>query len=144
MGTRGPLAKKNKIRRNKPDVPLKIGQSIPCEPPAESKKWHLTAKRIYRSLKKSGQAAFYEASDWAYAQYVMEQMSHALDTAEDKPLRAGQLQEINRMLSALMVTEPDRRRARIELQHPSQAPESDNLATITELTDYTALYGSGG
>lgn len=139
----GPIPKRSgeRVRRNKPDVPLKIGQAQPTKRPPEDKSWHITAKRIYRSLKNSGQTSFWQDSDWEYARFAMEQLSLALHTAGDRPLRAGQMAEINRMMTELMVTEPARRRARIELQHASDNDASAGPdATVTALSDYSGIY----
>lgn len=138
----GPAPKRDgeRVRRNKPTVALRIGQAQPATPPAEDRKWHITAKRLYRSLKNSGQTTFWQQSDWEYARLTMDELSKALKTAKDKPLRAGQLAELNKMLAELMVTEPARRRARVELQHAA-GDEAETHATITDITDFRGMYG---
>ena len=131
----GPMPKRDadRVRRNKPDVPTRIGAAMPTDPPAEDRKWHVVAKRLYRSIKHSGQSKFWQQTDWEYARLTMDQLSKMLDSAGDKPLRATQLTEINSMLGQLMFTEPERRRARIELQHASEAGDNDTDATVTDI-----------
>lgn len=134
----GPVPKRDadRVRRNKPDTVIKIGAARPVTRPPEDRSWHITAKRLYRSLKDSGQTEFWQQTDWEYARFTMEQISHALHAAEDNPLRAGQLAEMNKMLQELMFTEPARRRARIELEH---AGEEQTDATIHQLPDLGGL-----
>lgn len=135
----GPKPKRSteRVRRNKPDVVIKLGVSKPAIRPPEDKTWHVTAKRLYRSLKDSGQTEFWQQSDWEYARLTMDQISKALNVSDDQPIRAGQLAEINKMLAELMFTEPARRRARIELEHATVNTDQD--ATIHQLPDLGGL-----
>lgn len=139
----GPMPKRDadRVRRNKPDVITKIGAAIPAKRPAEDRAWHITAKRLYRSLKDSGQTAFWQQSDWEYARLTMDQLSRMLNHADAAPLRAGQLAEIDKMMSKLMFTEPDRRRARIELQHAAEGADEGTEATVTDIEAMRGLYG---
>ena len=137
----GPVPKRSsdRVRRNKPDVPLKIGQAQPVNRPPEDRAWHVVAKRLYRSLKTSGQTTFWQDSDWEYARFLMDQISRMLNTSGEKPLRAGQLAEVNRMMGELMMTEPARRRARVELQHASGDTNDDHLGSVTSLADFQGV-----
>ncbi|WP_312715491.1 phage terminase small subunit [Corynebacterium flavescens] len=138
----GPIPKRDtdRVRRNKPDTPTKIGVALPAKRPPEERSWNTTAKRLYRSLKDSGQTTFWQQSDWEYARLTMDQLSKMLDSAGDKPLRAGQLAEINQMMSRLMFTEPDRRRARIELLQAAEGG-GDDPATVTDINQVRGIYG---
>jgi hypothetical protein len=94
--------------------------------------WHPTAEAWYLSLMKSGQSIFYEPSDWSTAYMVAEQISLALEprptvigtTADGEPvirtmvipMPGSTLTAILKASSALMATEGDRRRLRIELE----------------------------
>lgn len=85
------------------------------------------ARRWYRSLRTSGQAEFYTDSDWQTAIVAAETLDMFLATG-----RATLLAEFNRMCAALLVTEGDRRRARLELERASarseeEAPDAANL-----------------
>lgn len=77
------------------------------------------ARRWYQSLKRSGQSQFYTPSDWQTALIAAEVLDRFFATG-----RASLLAEFNRMCSVLLVTEGDRRRARVELE-PAPAPEED-------------------
>lgn len=103
--------------------------------PAADPKWHRIAKRWYLSLGESGQSDFYEASDWALAQIVAESISRDLkpqvvgvneETGQPVmaviPMKGASLAAYLKSMTALMVSEGDRRRAGIELKRV--APES--------------------
>ena len=92
--------------------------------------WHPIALNLYHSLTRSGQALFYEPSDWHTAMAMCEALSREFNpkpivvTSEDGdshiqwakgPVNGAVLGQVNKMLAALMATEGDRRRLRIEL-----------------------------
>ena len=67
MGTRGPVPKRDaeRRRRNKPTTPTKTGAAGARFPqPRALAGWHPSMTRWYKSLAESGQAQFFEASDW--------------------------------------------------------------------------------
>lgn len=102
-------------------------------PPA-GRGWHPIARRWYLSLKESGQSAYYEPSDWAYAQLLADQLSRALRYADGEhlptedaegnplpkplpgPMRASLLATILDGMGNLLTTEADRRRMRLEIE----------------------------
>ncbi len=88
---------------------------------------HPTARKWYRSLRTSGQAEFYTDSDWQTAVVATEALNLFFATG-----RATLLAEFNRMCAALLVTEGDRRRARLELQPTGPEEVPDNAADIEE------------
>lgn len=93
--------------------------------------WHATAEAWYLSLTRSGQAIFYEASDWAMAYMLAEQIHQALQprpvqTGTDDegkptytymvvPMPGSTLNAIIKGSSMLMAMEGARRQLRIEL-----------------------------
>jgi hypothetical protein len=103
--------------------------SISVKQPSIRSDIHTAARRWYRSLKTSGQAEFYTDSDWQTALVAAEVLDRFFATS-----RATLLAEFNRMCTSLLVTEGDRRRARLELERT--APESEegasNAADIDE------------
>lgn len=123
---RGPVPKRSdqRVRRNKPDGPevTKISGASTVKAPAEDRDWHITAKRWFRSLKKSGQAIFYEPSDWAYAQLAADLLSSEMQ--REKP-RAVMVSQILSMMDNLLTSEGARRRVRIELVRAGQDPAGD-------------------
>ncbi|MET9950164.1 hypothetical protein ABZ135_01265 [Streptomyces sp. NPDC006339] len=144
MGTRGPIAKRSeeRRRRNKDDGPalVKAPSGTPNvlpDLPEPDPDWHPIAADWYLSLRDSGQAAFYQPSDWAVARYAAELMSRALKT--DRPPNGQLVAALNSVMGSLLTTEGDRRRARIELERqPAVAPAP---ASVTAIADYRASIG---
>jgi hypothetical protein len=98
--------------------------------------WHPIAADWYLSLRESGQAAFYQPSDWAVARYAADLMSKVL-MSERGP--NGQLvAALNSVMSSLLTTEGDRRRARMELER--KKPASQGEADVTVLDDYRSAF----
>lgn len=133
-------------RQNKPAVPVeKAPGAEHVEVPTANSKWHPVAKRWFESLALSGQSVYYEPSDWATAYLVAESMSRALkpvpigNTLAGEPIMASlppkgaDLAAWLKAMTALMVTEGDRRRMRLELDRPSPA---EGPADVSELDEY--------
>ena len=99
--------------------------------------WHPIASDWYLSLRESGQAAFYQPSDWAVARYAADLMSKVL-TSERGP--NGQLvAALNSVMSSLLTTEGDRRRARMELERKPAGKQAP--ASVTAIADYRSSIG---
>lgn len=155
MGGRGPVPKRSDQRRrtNAPERPIeKVPTRFQAEPPAADVEWHPVALAWYESLAKSGQSAFYEASDWATAFLITESMSRDLkpqfvgltdqgDLAyESIPLKGASLSAYLRAMAVLMVTEGDRRRLQVELEKPKPADPDLARASAT-VTDIRSRLG---
>ena len=97
---------------------------------------HPLAKSWYKSLAKSGQAEFYTESDWRTALVAAEVLNDYLETK-----RATLLSEFNRMCAALLATEGDRRRLRIELER--QKPREETVNNALYLDEYRRRLRSG-
>lgn len=133
MGTRGPVPKRSDQRRraNKDDIPVSVGTGArQAKAPAADRNWHPIAKGLYWSLAKSGQAEFFEPSDWQVARLAAEATTRML-TAER--FSAVLLAAVDSMWSKLLMTEADRRRLRIELARPKEDP--DAAAAVSFLYD---------
>lgn len=99
--------------------------------------WHPIAADWYLSLRESGQSSFYEPSDWAMARYAAHVMSQVL-LSERGP--NGQLvAALNSVMSSLLTTEGDRRRARMELERKPAAKQAP--ASVTAIADYRSSIG---
>lgn len=154
MGSRGPVPKRSSQRRrqnkdSEPQSALSGARSAVEQPPAD-KKWHATARAWYEALGTSGQSVFYEASDWATAYLLAESMSRDLkpqvvgvseETGEPVmaviPLKGASLAAYLKGFSVLLVTEGDRRRARLELERAQagdggQEREADGVAYMDD------------
>lgn len=140
----GPVPKRSseRRRRNKPEgaevtsVPAPEVDPVNCPPADES--WHQIARDWYDSLAKSGQAVFYEPSDWATARYVAEAMSRGLQASR---FSAQLFAAVSSAMTELLTTEGARRRARLEIER-GKPGEDEKPAGVTALDDYrTALGG---
>lgn len=151
MGTRGPVPKRSDQRRrtNSPATPVDHAPgACVVAPPDPDAHWHPVARAWFDSLAESGQAIFYEPSDWAVAYLIAESMSRDLSpqvvgTTEKGeilkdtiPLKGASLSAYLRAMAVLGVTEGDRRRMAIELERtePESDPDADRAdATVTDL-----------
>ncbi len=156
MGARGPAPKRssNRVRRNVTDengVSTKMAAAASnVKPPAEDRAWHPIMKGWYRSLKESGQSAFYEPSDWQAARFTAHYGSKVLKAAEGNdatPLRAASIARIWSLMADLMTTEVSRRRARVELIRLGLDPgEGDNGGgeepgtEVVDINDFRTAY----
>jgi hypothetical protein len=142
-GIPGPPPKKDAERRRRNKTPESSGSlsSIPAEVvnidellvgeveiPLPDEEWHDIAIMIYESVMKSGQVIWMEPSDWAALYLMCESISRDLnpqvvgitedgDVVKDSiPLKGASLSSYLKGFAALMMTEGDRRRLRIELE----------------------------
>ena len=120
----GPVPKREdqRRRRNKPAVPTtRAPGAALVEQPAPGEDWHHAARAWYVSLAQSGQARFYEPSDWQVAWIWAEAVSQTL--ASGRP-SAELIKGWQQAQTDLLATEGSRRRARLELDRPDtqQAP----------------------
>ena len=135
-GRGGPVPKRSDQRRrtNKPVIEVSSAagaSSVPVPPAAEH--WHALVRDWYESLARSGQAAFYEPSDWQVARYVAEAMHRNVATSDR--FSATLFASVMSAMSNLLVTEGDRRRLRIELERAAQV-DADVEAAVTALDEY--------
>lgn len=122
-------------RKGKDQVPVTKGQSLPTRVPHADAEWHPIARMLWDSLKKSGQASFYQQSDWAYAYSLCDDLSNYKNSGR----RSSQMaQVIYSAMTNLLVTEGDRRRVRIELHEPES---DDEEATVVAINDAKAKLG---
>lgn len=137
----GPVPKRSdqRRRRNKPDGPelVQIVASSPeQEAPATPDTWHSLVMEWFDSLKVSGQAVFYQPSDWATAKIAGQALSDALNSGD---LKASMLAEFNAMATNLMTTEGARRRLRVELQGDGGPKVDEESRSI--MTEYKDMLG---
>jgi len=125
VGSRGPIPRrKESLRGHRAKAEIDAVTSAPsgvatdCQMsvPKENKHWNATARRLWRAAKVSGQARFYEATDWAMLYWYMDLITELMNSPKRT---AGKIQVIQAGLSDLLFTEGDRRRAGLELSRPS-------------------------
>ncbi len=152
MGVRGPIGKRDeeRVRRNIPEDPTVTVQmrglvSIPeLGDMSHLGETHPLVTDMYESIKQSASVKYYEPTDWQFARLALYTLNQELIAAQHngKPVGAMKLTAINQMLAALLLTEGDRRRARLEIE---RAPvESDGK--VLDVTDMLRqrLASSGG
>jgi hypothetical protein len=113
----GPVPKRSeqRIRRNKPDVPVEtvraLGAVIP--PDFDVVDAHPLVVEMYLAMKESAQARYFEPSDWVYAKFAL----HFADGLLKSHRPSGQtLSVVQSMLGELLVSEGARRRVRLEVE----------------------------
>lgn len=136
--------------------------------PKANAKWHPIAKRWFESLATSGQATYYEPSDWAVAELIAESMSRDLrpqvvgmsETVRTDPesglsftqaepvlaaipLKGASLAAYLKAFGALVATEGDRRRARIELERSKGGGGDGDVADVSWLDEARRARESG-
>ncbi len=130
MGARGPAPKREdqRRRRNKTEPVDRAVSDGAVRGPDLVGQHKAASKRWYEALRRSGQAQFFEPSDWAYAQDIV---CTAIDAYIEKP-SAMMLQSLNSAMSSLLVTESDRRRLRVELERDEEPEEPAELVAIDQ------------
>lgn len=113
-------------------MPIAKGELRPVRIPHADPEWHPIARKFYDSLKTSGQSDFYQNSDWAYAFSLCDDLSLYKKSGKRSSMMFA---AINTAMTNLLVTEADRRRARIELSAPEDEGES---AAVLAIADYRA------
>lgn len=121
----GPVPKRSDQRRHRNQVQeitsAQSGLISELEWIEPDSDWHDIAATWYTSLAQSGQSVFYEASDLATAYYAASLMSQILKSDRIN----GQLvTALNSLMDTLLTTEGARRKARVELQKPSEVDTS--------------------
>lgn len=139
MGARGPIPNRDadlarpRSRKGGEQREVSKGELLPTSWPQADKAWHPIARKLWDGCKKSGQAAYYQQSDIAMLYSLCDDLSEYKKSTR----RSSQMaQTIYSSLAALLVTEGERRRVRIELEAPvePQASKAD-LAIVTYMED---------
>lgn len=154
MGERGPAPKRDaeRRRRNAREVETQkvdIGELIklPVDIPTVPEEWHPTARFLFESFSKSGQAMFYEPTDWATIYVVCEQIHHNLSEKEVLlgldgngepittrmvvPMPGAVLNAVLKSMSMLLATEADRRRLSLELERNKPEATVEGVTNIS-------------
>ncbi|WIV44524.1 hypothetical protein [Glutamicibacter nicotianae] len=141
MGTRGPVPKRSGDRnghRSKDEAQAVTSVDLEGEVviPDADPEWHPIAQDLWESLEKSGQARFYEPSDWAIAYSLCDDLSYY----KLARVRSGQmLASIMSALSSLLLTEGDRRRVQVELNR--KQPDEGEDENVTRMDKWKQKLG---
>jgi hypothetical protein len=135
MGARGPLPKRSNERmghRTKAELAgtdvVKIPAPAVEQPPADQE-WHPIAREWYESLAESGQAMFFEPSDWAAARYVAWVMTKNITSPRFNAQLFG---GVWAAMNDLMTTEGSRRRLRLELERSTADTGAAEASILAE------------
>lgn len=136
MGARGPIGKRSDQRHGhrsaaEQALTVKAEGSAQVRMPPADRTWHKIARGMYESLAKSGQAQFFEPSDWQAARLAAEATTQLLHAEK---FSAMLLSAVNDMWARLLMTEGDRRRLKIELEKPKQDAEA--AAAVADLDQF--------
>lgn len=142
MGSRGPVPKRSDQRRrtNQDEGPIAKGPAARAvRPPSASREWQPLARDYFNSVKQSGQAEWYEPSDWQHLRVSCEVLSRMLESGRlSAQLYAAWAADSARLL----VTEGDRRRMRLELERaPDVNPDAD--AGVASMDEWRGRLGAG-
>jgi hypothetical protein len=111
--------------RRGPDLPASVGDPHPL------------AYAWYESLRESGQAYYYEPSDWAQAAVWTQILS---DQLRQMKVSAMVIQAWSNGAAELLTTEGTRRRMRLELLKGNESDEDDEAAVLA-IDDYQKRLG---
>jgi hypothetical protein len=114
-------------RKGSDQVSVTKGTLRETKVPHADSDWHPIARKLWDGMKSSGQADFFQNSDWAYAYSLMDDLSEYKKSGR----RSSQMaQVIYTSLGNLLVTEADRRRIRIELHEPDTGEDEASVTAI--------------
>lgn len=101
-------------------------------PRVSDREWHPIAKRLWDAAKTSGQADFYQNSDYAILYSLCDDLSYY---KKSKQRSSQMLASIMQGFTSLMLTEGDRRRLRVELEAPAAPSQDAELYAINGYKD---------
>jgi len=132
----GPVPKRqeDRTRRNEPEIPvdtISLEGSVEV-PDLNIMSPHPLAFDWYQSLKSSGEALYYEPSDWQTARLTAHFMSNLLKS--EKP-SAQMLMVLQSLMSDLLTTEGSRRRLRLEIERNKKKEETAEDRLVAEVID---------
>lgn len=129
----GPVPKREseRIRRNKPEVPvtkIEAGGAVE-QPELGFDNPHQIIADMWRSAAESGQAIYYEPSDWQLFRFTLH--------FADQLLKAGRpsaqlLKVVTDSFGDLLLSEGSRRRVRIEVERDKQKAEVVDLQSAIQ------------
>ena len=153
MGVKGPIGKRDeeRVRRNIPENPTETVTMIGAVKIPElgdmsyEGETHPLISEMYDSIKASAAVKYYEPTDWQFARLTLYTLNQELIASrhQGKPVGAMKLTAINQMLSALLLTEGDRRRVRLEIERQPGDSPAGKVVNVTDMLKQR-LAASGG
>ena len=139
-----PKRSEQRRRRNKDESGLTLlhgAGSSRVEVPEVDPSWEPMAAEWFKSLAESGQARYFEPSDWQAARLLAHQMSLLLRDSEEsgQPIRASAFEALWSSMGDLLTSEGARRKVRVELQRPT-GDSGEAAATKSTLEEYQSMF----
>jgi hypothetical protein len=130
----GPPPKRSdqRRRRNKVNVDRVELDEVVSVPALDIEDAHPLAVDFYESLRTSGQARYYEPSDWQRARIMAWSLSQMLNSGRPSAMLLAALQKD---MDALLVSEAERRRVRMEIERTA-ADTSVEDAKVAQMERY--------
>ncbi|HEX8626726.1 MAG TPA: hypothetical protein VF755_00955 [Catenuloplanes sp.] len=142
MGERGPVPKRadQRRRRNGDDPITRVAAGTPVVAPLLAFPAHPIAQDWYDSLARSGQARFFEPSDWQAARLVAYDLTRHLHAGR---VSAQMLAAIWSAMGDLLTTEASRRRVRMEIDRTTTAEvDAAQAAKVAVMDEYRRGVGA--
>ena len=153
MGVKGPIGKRDeeRVRRNIPENQTETVTMIGTVKIPElgdmsyEGETHPLISEMYDAIKASAAVKYYEPTDWQFARLTLYTLNQELIASrhQGKPVGAMKLTAINQMLSALLLTEGDRRRVRLEIERQPGDSPAGKVVNVTDMLKQR-LAASGG
>lgn len=137
----GPIPKRSSQRRRQNKVHtdrVEVAEQV-VVPDLDVDDPHPIARDLYESLRLSGQAQWYEPSDWQRARVFIHLLSNQLKAGKPSSMMYTALQ---RDMDALLISEGERRRVRMEIER-SPVDTSVEDAKVAQMARYRQAAGSG-
>lgn len=138
----GPIPNRSdqRRRRNQPEGGITHASgAVEVVAPEPDPGWHSIARDWFTSLAISGQAEFYQPSDWQVARVWAEVLSRQLMSEK---MSAVMVQAWASSASELLTTEGARRRGRLELERVVKVSDPDEDAADEAMNVYHAQFGA--
>jgi hypothetical protein len=122
---RGPVPKRSDQRRRRNLAGVTDVIELPEEveiPELNLPDAHPLAKAMYEALKESGQARYFEPSDWQRARLMCEILTRCLSAPR---ISSNLYAAIQSDMTALLMSEGDRRRVRLEIERGKSDGEAE-------------------
>lgn len=132
MGGPPPKRADQRRRRNKVMIDTVAMDGLVTAPPLNLPDAHPIAADMFESLKQSGQSRYFEPSDWQRARLMCEMVSRLLNSER---MSAVLYSAIQQDMNALLFTEAERRRVRMEIERGT-VDTSEQDARVAQMSEY--------
>lgn len=117
--------------------PVTKGVALETTIPEPDENWHPIARMLWDGAITSGQRSFYQNSDYAMLYSLCDDVSYVKNQGYKRS--AQMLATIYGAMTTLLITEGDRRRLRVELEHPEPPETTEGQAAVEEYQNLLRL-----